>query len=97
MNKRFVKQPSLKDSLPKKAQPTQGSNGVSKGSSIPDFGSDRPSALSEKMAYLKANANFESKKMYVKDGVFLHLFVRHQAFDRSGVELPNDGSFFPAE
>lgn len=34
--------------------------------------------------------------MSVRDGVILHLFVRHEGYDREGNLLPSDGSAFPA-
>lgn len=49
------------------------------------------------MAYLRDNANFLHQQLHVRDGVKLHVFVRHQGFDQFGNELPNDGSAFPGE
>ena len=49
------------------------------------------------MAFLKANANYMQKKLHIRDGCFMHVFVRHEGFDSSGVELAKDGSFFPGE
>jgi hypothetical protein len=31
----------------------------------------------------------------VRDGVALHVFVRHEAFDATGAQLPDDGSYHP--
>jgi hypothetical protein len=45
--------------------------------------------------FLKENANFQYDQHVVRDGVPLHVFVRHEAFDASGNQLPDDGSYHP--
>ena len=63
--------------------------------SIPDFGNNRPKTLNDRLLFLKENANFQYDQHHVRDGVPLHVFVRHEAFDAAGNQLPDDGSYHP--
>jgi hypothetical protein len=63
--------------LPKKS----GSNNVPTSGSIPDFGIDRPRNLNDRIVYMKKTANFLHNQLKVRDGIILHVFVRHEGFD----------------
>ena len=56
---------------------------------------NRPSGFLQRLAYLQDHANFEKQELYVRDGVTLYVFVRHEGFDRNGQMLPDDGSAYP--
>lgn len=64
---------------------------------LPDYAAARPTALNERLKYVAQNANFMKKRLHVKDGVVMNMFVRHEAFNEKNVELPNDGTYFPEE
>lgn len=53
--------------------------------------------MNERIVYLKKNANFIHNQLSVRDGVILHVFVRHEGFDQYGNALPDDGSAFPGD
>jgi hypothetical protein len=53
--------------------------------------------LNDRIVYLKKTANFMHKQLSVRDGVNLHVFIRHEGFDQFGNALPDDGSSFPGD
>lgn len=53
------------------------------------------SGLSNRFKSLKKNANFQYDQHHVRDGVILHVFTRHEAFDKQGKALPSDGRYQP--
>ena len=46
---------------------------------------------------MKNEANFSKRKHFVRDGVPVHIYIKHQGFDNSGKLLPSDGTAFPGE
>lgn len=43
--------------------------------------SDYNQTLEQRLTTIKENANFLQERYHVRDGVILHLFVQHEAFD----------------
>lgn len=84
---KVVKSPTLKDQLPRRER----SSRIDSQSFIGQV----PEGFSDRMNFLDENANFEKKTLYVRDGVTLYYFVRHEGYDRAGNLLPNDGSALP--
>lgn len=58
---------------------------------------DRQMDLSKKLQIIKKEANFLKEQHYVRDGVPLYIYVKHQGFDRTGKLLPSDGTAFPGD
>ena len=46
---------------------------------------------------MKKTANFLHNQLKVRDGIILHVFVRHEGFDQYGNLLPDDGTAFPGD
>ena len=42
----------------------------------------RPRELNEKIQFIKDQANFLHEQHHVRDGVVLHVFVRHEGYDQ---------------
>lgn len=64
---------------------------------IQDVLVQRPPGLAARLAHVKKHASFQQDQHHVRDGVTLHLFVRHEGFDRNGKALPEDGSAHPGK
>jgi hypothetical protein len=56
---------------------------------------DENQSLEQRLAFIKANANFMTERYNVRDGVVLHVFVKHEAYDQYENLLPSDGTNFP--
>ena len=52
-------------------------------------------SLDSRLTFAKVNANFMTQRYNVRDGVILHMFVRHEAYDQFENLLPSDGTNFP--
>jgi hypothetical protein len=37
------------------------------------------------------------RRLHVRDGVTMNVYIRHEGLDKHNKELPNDGTYFPAE
>jgi hypothetical protein len=53
--------------------------------------------MNERLKTVRAKANFLKSRLHVRDGVIMNIFIRHEGLDKSGKELANDGTNFPAE
>lgn len=51
--------------------------------------------LAQRVAQIKEQANFHTEQKYVRDGIPFFVFVKHEAYDKGGKKLPDDGSAFP--
>ena len=64
----------------------------------PDFSApSRQTDLNQRLKAVRAKANFMKSRLHVRDGVTMNVFIRHEGLDKNGKELPNDGTYFPAE
>ena len=52
-------------------------------------------SLAQRLSKIRQEANFHTDQQFIRDGVPLFIFVKHEAFGAAGQKMPSDGSCFP--